>query len=165
MGKWELVAGRFHIACRLPSVALMLWIFTVSEKSSSDWKDRILRFCPVQKISSGFPWKSDSSSSDREATVFTIFQYTNILDWVVTVLNLNWRWPLLEDLHHRNASCCFPLEAVWRQLKDLKWLAVEGRTSGNTEVDWESKRRVVGPERAAAKKTINTSRRKKKWGS
>lgn len=57
MGKWELMAGNFHTACHLPSVALVLWIFTFSEKSLSDWKDQILGFCPVQKISSGFPWK------------------------------------------------------------------------------------------------------------
>lgn len=39
-GKWRLVAGKFHIACHLPCLALTLWIFTFSEKSSSDWKDQ-----------------------------------------------------------------------------------------------------------------------------
>ena len=163
VGKWELVTGKFHIAYHLPSVAFMLWIFTFSENSLSDWKDWILGFRPVQKISSSFPWKSDSCFSDREATVFTVFQYTNDLDWVVNVFKLNWRWLLLRDLHHRNASCCFPSEAVGRQLKDLKWLATEGGISGNTEGNWESQRRVVGPERkSSSKKNLQQTRQEGK---
>lgn len=58
--------------------------------------------------------KLNYSPSDREAIVFTVFQYSDTLVWVVSVLSLNWRGLLLQDLHQ--TRLCLPLEDVWRQL-------------------------------------------------